>query len=368
MKKRLIGALALALLLSGCQGTGTDSSVQPSSPSAPAQSQQQTQSPQKSPPQQEEPEPVSLGWVSQSRGEWPFEVTVEQLQFYGSDDPALEEANDYMATDVESVLFYYETAREKGEDKCREDGDTWGSLWAYPMTTERYLNAATVYRGNMYFRTGDITTWDLVYSNFVYDKEEARLISLEDAFAMAGVDQGALEQEIWEYTDRQNLGVYEDLSSLGFYMAPEGHPVFIIGGIVRSPEAEYGWPTFFNWENGEIRWSGEEPVPLYLVDTAQDALSCQQGMGQYDGAAMISEAEAMDTLAQIAEVQDMLSQGMVMVSDGDTEYIDGEEHLCIAVGTDHKDQFVTEFLYAVSWYSVYCMDPMSGEWITVGFG
>lgn len=368
MKRYLTCLMALALLLTGCQGTGTGPGQSPAQP--PEQSQQHPQSPAQSSPQKIEPEmePVTLGWTGQSQGEWPFEVTVEVMEFHGGDEALLKEANDYMAADAENMLWYYEAALDKGEAQCLMDGDTWGSLWAYPMSGERYLNAVTVQREHMYFRTGGITTWDIVCSNFVYDKEEQRMIALEDAFAMADVDQGYLEQEIWEFADHQGIGTYEDLSSIGFYMAPEGHPVFIIGGIVRSPEAEYGWPTFFNWENGEIRWSGEEPVPLYLVDTAQDELSCLQGMGQYDGAAIISEEEALETLREIVEVQDALANGMALMSDGTTEYIDGEEHICIALGTDHEDHFVSEQFYAVSWYSVYRMDPVTGEWIAVGFG
>ncbi len=370
MKRYLACLMAMALLLTGCQGTGAGSSQSPTQ--SPAQSQQSTQSQQSGQDLsgQEEPDtaPVSLGWVSESRGSWPFEQTLETIQFYDHTDPALDDANESLRFDAENHAGYYDAAVAKGEDQCRIDGDFWGSLWAYPMSGERYLNTVTVQRTHYYFRTDQPRTWNIVQSNYVYDKEEARLIELDEAFAMAGVELGELEKEIWEYTENQNIGTYEDLSSIGFYMAPEGHPVFIIGGIVRGYEDPYGWPTFFNWEKGEIRWSGEEPVPLYLVDTAQDGLSCLQGMGQYDGAAMISEMEAFDTLAEIAEVQDMISRGMVMTSFGDTEYLDGEEHLCIAVGTEHEDQFVTEFLYAVSWYSVYCMDPISGEWVPVGFG
>jgi hypothetical protein len=91
-------------------------------------------------------------------------------------------------------------------------------------------------------------------------------------------------------------------------------------------------------------------------------------MGQYDGAAIISEEEAFETLAQIVEVQELLSEGMVMTGYGTGASIDGEEHVCIAVGTEQGDHFVTEAVYAVSWLSVYCMDPAGGDWIPVGFG
>ena len=373
MKRLLVYLLVMTLLLAGCGEKAPDSTTsQEELPPAAEES-----LPQEAPEESESDtdlqdssgEAVSFGWERQSRGGWPLEQTLETLQFCGHTDPVLDDANETMRLDTENNAGYYDAAVAKGEDQCQIDGDVWSSQWIYPMSGERYLNAVTVQRTHYYFRTDQARTWNVVMSNYVYDKEEARLIELDEALAMAGMSQGELEKEIWEYAENQNIGIYEKLSSIGFYMAPEGHPVFIIGGTVRGPEDPYGWPTFFNWENGEIRWPGEEPVPLYLVDTDwNDELSCLQGMGQYDGAAIISVQEAFDTLCEIYEVQDYLSQGMTLMDDGTTAWIDGEEHVCIALGTDHEDHFVTEFLYAVSWLSVYCMDPLSGDWIPVGFG
>ena len=73
-------------------------------------------------------------------------------------------------------------------------------------------------------------------------------------------------------------------------------------------------------------------------------------------------------LCEIAEIQDALLAGMSLMSDGTTECIDGEEYVCIALGTEHDENFVREQLYAVSWYSVVRMDPMTGDWVIVGFG
>ena len=361
--------LILALLLSGCGSKDTVSDPAPEN-DPPASEQTPAETPEKpdhSLPEQTT-EDVWLEWEGDTWGVWPYEQTVELLQFCGKDDPDLAEANEWMLEEAEHQLLRFETAYEKGEDQCRQDGESWASLWAYPVTTDRYLSAILIQREHMHFRIDELQPWNLVSCNFVYDKEEQRLISLEEALEWMGLTVGDLEQEIWEYTDRQNIGTYEDLSSIGFYMDPEGYPVFIIGAVVYEPMAPAGWPTFFNWDNGEIRWSGEEPIPLYLVDTQWDGLACLTGMGQYDGAAMISEEEAFETLGQIVEVQDYLSQGMTMVSYGITETIDGEEHLCIELGTNHEDQFVTEQIYAVSWYSVYCMDSVYGDWIPVGFG
>jgi hypothetical protein len=363
--KRILSCLCLILFLTGCTGSSGDSSPPPEKEE---QRQQQTQVPEQTPPEDPAPPEVSLVWESVSQGVWPFEQTVELLQFSGSELPELLDANDEMLENAENQMAWFEAAYEKGEDLCYADGDSWGSLWAYPVTTDRYLSAVTVQREHMQFRIDDPYSWNIVSSNFVYDKEEQRLISLDEALDRMDTSVGDLAQAIWEFTANQNIGTYEDLSSIGFYMDPEGYPVFIIGAVVYGHGPSVGWPTFFNWDNGEIRWSGEEPLPLYLVDTAQDGLACLAGMGQYDGAAIISEEEAFETLGEIAEVQDFLSQGMTMVSYGITETIDGEEHLCIELGTNYNGQFVSEQIYAVSWYSVYCMDPVSGGWIPVGFG
>ena len=374
MKKLLIYLLVMTLLLAGCGEKAPDSTTsQEELPPAAEESlpQEAPEEPAADGTDLQDPsdEDVSFGWERQSRGAWPFEQTVEFLQFYGSENPELTAANEAMLEEAAHQMACLDAAVEKGEEQCRADGDSWGSLWVYPVTTDRYLSAVTVNREHMQFRIDDPYTWNLVVNNFVYDKEEQRLISLEEALDRMDMSVGDLERAVWEFADNQNIGTYEKLSSIGFYMDPEGYPVFILGAIVYGHGPSVGWPTFFNWDNGEIRWPGEEPMPLYLVDSDwADELSCLQGMGQYDGAAIISEQEAFDTLVEIVDVQELLAQGMVMTNYGVTENIDGEEHVCIAVGTDHGDQFVTEFLYAVSWLSVYCMDPIDGEWVPVGFG
>lgn len=362
--------LALTLLLSGCGSKAAVSDpVQKEDPppSAEQSSSGMPEKPDLAPPE-ETTEDVWLDWKGSSRGVWPFGQTVELLQFCGSKDPELAETNEWMLTDVENQISRFKTAYEKGEDRCRLEGDSWSSLWAYPVTTDRYLSAVTIQREHMQFRIDDPYTWNLVSSSFVYDKEEQRLISLDEALNWMGMSVGDLERAIWEFAAKQNIGTYEDLSSIGFYMAPAGYPVFIIGAVVYGHGPSVGWPTFFNWDNGEIRWPDDEPMPLGLVDTTWEELSCLQSMRQYDGAAIISQSEAFATLREIVEVQDSLLQGMNLMSYGTTASINGEEHVCLALVTHLEDCFVTERIYAVSWNSVYCMDSVSGEWLPVGFG
>lgn len=368
MKKLLMISLMLAALLVGC-GEQPAVSAPPVEPTPPVSVENTPVAP--APDDVEPPEEtvseVWMEWTGESVGEWPLAQRLELLQFCGSEDPALEEANRDMVMTAENQRYWFELALEKGEEQCLADGDSWASLWAYPVVTDRYLSAVLVQR-NLYLHTGETRTWNLVSANYVYDKQEQRFLSLEDALEMMQISQGDLEREIWEYAREHDIGTYEDLSSIGFYMTPEGNPVFIIGAVVYGIGPEMGWATFFTWDNGDIFWSGDDPMPVYLVDTRWEDLACLQGMGQYDGAAMISEEEAVDMLCQIVEVQDALMAGMSMMIDGSTEFIDGEEHLCIALGTEHEENFVREQFYAVSWYSVYRMDAVTGDWVAVGFG
>ena len=320
------------------------------------------------PGESEEAGEVWLSWTSSAEGDWPFTQTLETLEFCGDLNAALEDANASLRMDAENAKGYFEECKVMGEAACYENGGSWADLWAYPVTTDRYLSAVTVRQENMHFRVeGSTMPWNMV-SSIVYDKEEQRIVSLEDAFVMADVDQGRLEGELMAFTRQQNIGIYEDLSSLAFYMAEDDEPVFMIGAIVDIPWGRVPWTTFFTWDGGEIAWPHDHPMPLGIVDTMQDGLSCLAGMGQYDGAAMISEEEAFDVLTEIYDVQSYIAQGMSMVSYGTTEYLDGEDHLLIELGTEYGNSFDTEFIYAVSWGSVYQLDGLNGEWIPVGFG
>lgn len=324
----------------------------------------------------EETGDVWLNHTTYSEGDWPFALRLETLEFCGVLNEELEQANESLWIEAENQRKRFDDCVALGEAGCYEDGAFWADLWAYPVSTDRYLSAVTVQQTNMHFRVeGATQTWNMV-SSIVYDKEEQRIVSLEGALAMAGIDEGMLEQDVAAYVKAQNLGTYENWSSLDFYMAEDGEPVFMIGAVVDIPWGRLPWTSFFTWDGGEIAWPHDHPMPLNAVDTDQGDLACLAGMGQYedtdpgqyDGAAMISEEEAFDVLDDIYDVQNYLTQGMSMVSYGTTEYLDGEAHLLIEVGFDYGNDFDTEFIYAVSWGSVYQLDFMTGEWSPVGFG
>ena len=71
----------------------------------------------------------------------------------------------------------------------------------------------------------------------------------------------------------------------------------------------------------------------------------------------------MDLLLAQAEVQEKLNQGMAIRDVDGMDIIQGEACVLFALGTEHPDQFVAEYYYAVSSSgAVYRMDDLTGEW------
>ena len=154
-------------------------------------------------------EQVWLSWESVITGTYPFDWTAETLCFAGEISPELELANEDLRIEVDNQRMRYESCLELGEDKCFENGESWGDIWAYPVVSGEYLNAITVWKERMYFKTGDEDTWDTV-SSIVYDTKENRVISIEEAFEWAGTSLEEVEQAVSEYIAEKRLGMYED--------------------------------------------------------------------------------------------------------------------------------------------------------------
>lgn len=359
----MILALVMALSLSACGHTA------PEEPPT-------VREPEHVTPAEEEPVPgeipveeagnIRLGFSIRTQGEWPLDCTLETLEFEGDLDDPLSRANEALAAGAEKEWQRYLDCCSLDEETRIETGAGWADIWAYPVTGERYLNAVWTCRERMEFRTGEDTPKSSVGS-LVYDREEGRFLTLEDAFALAGTDEAELEGTVEAFLLEHQLGECDGIDSLGFCVTDDGQTVFMIGVLLHQPAAP-AVSTFFAWTDGVVEWTYEHPLPLYLVDTTGEELACLQGMGQYDGAAVLNEMEAAQILSEIVEVQDYLSQGMVMLFDGITEWIDSEYCVCIALGTDNGETVVREIYYAVSDYSVYRLDPLTGNWEVVGFG
>ena len=78
---------------------------------------------------------------------------------------------------------------------------------------------------------------------------------------------------------------------------------------------------------------------------------------------VLTEEEAAEHLSRVPEVQQYLAQGMTMLFDGETEMIDGESCVVIALGTDHEEYFVRELFYAVAPSgTIYTYDLFTDSW------
>lgn len=83
----------------------------------------------------------------------------------------------------------------------------------------------------------------------------------------------------------------------------------------------------------------------------------------YDGPEPLGEEEAAELLCQVDEVQGYLAQGMVMFFEKETETIDDEPCVVIALGTDHGENFVRELYYAVAPSgTIYTYDWFTDSW------
>ncbi len=92
-------------------------------------------------------------------------------------------------------------------------------------------------------------------------------------------------------------------------------------------------------------------------------------MGQYEGdAAIMSETEAMMLFEEIFEINKYLDAGMTMQFDGSTVEIDGQTCICATLGTEENGEFSVQGHYAATWGSAYYLDPVTGDWSSVGFG
>lgn len=252
--------MALVLMLSDCGGvpgenTGGQSDLTPCPNALSPSNQETTPSSDQEDETTQTPETPQGGgvaekttpyltWDVQSEGEWPLDCTLETLQFAGFEDEELSDTNQQMRENTECEWQRYQDCAALSEEERFEQSASWGDIWAYPVSSQRYLNAVWVWRERMHFYT--------------------------------------------------------------------------------------------------------------------DELSCLKGMGQYDGAAVISEEEAADILSEIYEVQEYLSQGMQMMFDGSSEWLDEEYCVCINLGTDHEEDFVREAYYAVSYDTVYQLNSVTG--------
>ena len=77
---------------------------------------------------------------------------------------------------------------------------------------------------------------------------------------------------------------------------------------------------------------------------------------------------ATEILMEYAEVSERVKQGMTLMYTEEKQIIDGRECYIFALGTNHEEQFVREYLYGVCDNLVYSYDALNDLWYVLGVG
>lgn len=157
---------------------------------------------------------------------------------------------------------------------------TWCEVAAYPVTTERYLNLAlleNVYPN--YGTDGDLYAW-------VYDRQERRSVTVEEALDLAGITEGTLREAVAEAlaAGELPLPLDEDSFSIRGFRIGEGDDVtfYLQGANVDGAEGMDPWLGLYTWNQGNLNRFQETYstdvdtfVPAELVDVMGPPLWCQ---------------------------------------------------------------------------------------------
>lgn len=77
---------------------------------------------------------------------------------------------------------------------------------------------------------------------------------------------------------------------------------------------------------------------------------------------------ATEILMESAEVSERVKQGMTLLYTEEKQIIDGRECYIFALGTNHEEQFVREYLYGVCDNLIYSYDALNDSWNVLGVG
>ena len=159
-------------------------------------------------------------------------------------------------------------------------GGTWCEVAAFPVTTERYLNLIlleNVYPS--YGNDGDLHAW-------VYDRQERRSVTVEEALTLAGTTEDALREAVSEAlaAGELSLPLDEDSFSIrGFRIGEEDDVTFYLQGAnVDGAQGMDAWLGLYTWNQGSLHRYQETYstgvdtfVPAELVDLMDPPLWCQ---------------------------------------------------------------------------------------------
>ena len=134
---------------------------------------------------------------------------------------------------------------------------------------------------------------------------------------------------------------------------PDGTVVHLNAGTVMR------YPTEFTSDIRLVEMEGEAFFPFTSGSVEKFYLHPVAAAGEnYD-----YFSNEIDVLLAQSEVQERLELGMAIRDVDGMDTIRGEACVLFALGTEHPDQFVAEYYYAVSSSGlVYRMDDLTGEW------
>ena len=183
----------------------------------------------------------------------------------GEENPAVDTINAALNDLREEYALQLETA---------SGGAAWeNQCLFYPSTTDRYLNL-------LFFRsrfTTDLNTGHVF--SLVYDLKKGTAVSVEEALALAGLNEKGLLDQVTEQVqlqidrDSQEYGfplALHNLTLEGFRVKADGQPVFYLTGRVDDVDDEVqdnisGADHMYIWEDRAVTTYNQysaEPVPL----------------------------------------------------------------------------------------------------------
>ena len=180
---------------------------------------------------------------------------------------------------INAALLERKAAYQSYMDDPFQSG-TWCEVIAFPVTTERYLNLAlleNVYPS--YGTDGDLYAW-------VYDRQEGRSVTVEEALDLAGTTEAALREAVAEQLASGELSLPLDEASFsirGFRIGEEGDVTFYLQGAnVDGAQGMDPWLGLYTWNQGSLHRYQETYstgvdtfVPAELVDLMDPPLWCQ---------------------------------------------------------------------------------------------
>lgn len=196
---------------------------------------------------------------------------LEIPQIAGDDSPDAQAINAALLERKAAYQVYMDDPYQSG---------TWCEVAAFPVTTERYLNLAlleNVYPN--YGTDGDLYAW-------VYDRQERRSVTVEEALDLAGTTEDALREAVAENlaSGELPLPLDEDSFSIrGFRIGEEDDVTFYLQGAnVDGAEGMDPWLGLYTWNQGNLNRFQETYstdvdtfVPAGLVDVMDPLLWCQ---------------------------------------------------------------------------------------------